>query len=490
MATWREVFKRLGFGITTVLCDPSLSYLFAQPQLKKPNILIIVADDQGYADFSAYGGSPDVHTPNLDRLSEMGTRFTNAYATSPICSPSRAGILTGRYQERWGNRWFQMGGLPASELTLAEFLKRHGYHTIEIGKSHYSDRIDDTRSPEFPTNHGFDEFFGFTDHTHDYFRLSQQDVKAYGEKNARSAHIGPLWRNNRLEDVHGYTTELFTDEAIRYFDRKCDKPFFMMLNYNAVHHPIYQAPEKYLKQFGIEPFSQWDPSKESYDSWQRKWHWMGQFDPNGRKRYLASLACLDDSIGKIIDKLKTENLLEDTLIFYLSDNGGCNNTYAVNTPLSGHKYILAEGGIRVVFAIVWKGHLPACKVENRIISALDIFPTCAAAAGLNLPEKVEFDGTNLIPYLLHKQSTIHPALFWDSGWEWAIRDGDYKLRKVMKRMYFLDHTEEETLLLFDLKHDIGEKKNLVDEMPEKVKQLTEKYESWKSHIQKKEIRVE
>ncbi|MCK4746811.1 MAG: sulfatase-like hydrolase/transferase, partial [Bacteroidales bacterium] len=338
---------------------------------EKPNIILIIADDLGYADLSFLPFSPgDIHTPNLDQIAEEGTYFSNAYATSPICSPSRAGLVTGRYQERWGNYWYGEGGLPATELTIPQMLGNAGFRTFKIGKTHMNGG-----PVHHPLDHGFDDFLGFIDHTWDYLRLSEHDVEAYGEDNARKAHLGPLLHNHQqVSYENDYTTDIFTRKAIEIIHSDSEKPFYIHLSYNAVHHPTYISHPDYLDDYGIEQFPFWDPQLEAYNEWHSKWGGLGEVDPDGRKRYLLQLQVMDEGIGLIVEALKETGQFENTVIIFISDNGGTINTYANNQPLNGYKYMFGEGGIRVPMLVSWPEQLPRKKTEDALVSAMDIFP--------------------------------------------------------------------------------------------------------------------
>lgn len=459
----------------------------------RPNIMVIVTDDQGYADFSVYGHLTDAQTPNMDQLARSGVRFMNGYTTSPICSPARAGLLTGLYQERWGNYYYGQGGLPQRYTTIPEYLRAAGYRTVKVGKSNFGllentpDRTDEELlgHEEFPLNHGFEEFIGFCHCCHDYLNLSQADMEALGIENAKESFVGPLWRNNERQDYHGYITNVLTDEAIRAIQKKGDdRPFYIHLSYNAVHHPIYQVPDEYLKRFNLKKYPEWDPSKEDWSSYHlREWWPIYRDSLQLRKYYLASLACLDDDIGRLLDALEAEGLCDNTLIFLFSDNGGSQNTGARNTPLSGHKYMLGEGGIRVPFVISWPAHITAGRVCDGMVSILDVAPTCIAASRIVLQENEQFDGINLLPLLTGKSKPWPKRIhFWSNGWEWAVRDGDWKLRVTTSDTTVVRDLYQANTYLYNLKEDPSEKKNLASKHPDKVLDLQQKYKTWLEKI--------
>jgi arylsulfatase A-like enzyme len=465
----------------------------------QPNILLILTDDQGYADFGGYTHHfPDVRTPNMKHLADKGIRFTQAYATSPICSPSRSGLITGRYQQRWGNTNYGRKGLPDDGICLPLLLKEAGYRTVKIGKTHYGEIWESRHSdeemmhhPEFPLNHGFEEFFGFLDSTHDYARLSEKDEDEYGKENAKSGNIGPLMRNTSRENHEGYTTDIFTEEAIRQIHRSVElqQPFYIHLSYNALHVPIRQAPQEYLDRQGLQAYPFWDPDRETFREWHERVCWPVNWDsPELRKYYLAALENLDDNLGKLLAALSESGIRNNTLVIFTSDNGGTHNTGSRNAPLSGHKYLLREGGIRVPFVISWPEQLEAGRVNEGIISAMDILPTCIAAATGTVPDSIPTDGMNLLPYLEGGQAIPDRILFWWRGAEWAVRDGNWKLHIVNRPQWL--HGKRESppagTYLFRIDENISEDCNLANENPEKVKELYQMYRSWRENIEQPE----
>ena len=445
----------------------------------KPNILLFVVDDLGYADMSFLPfAAKDVQTPGIDRIAAKGTYFSNAYATAPICSPARAGLATGRYQQRWGNNWYGKGGLPTSEKTIAMELKAMGYHSKKIGKSHMNNQKGDN---SHPLKHGFDEFFGFSDHTWDYRQLT------HASKN-KAAHRGPLERNGEMvEFKDAYITELFTDEAVEYINRDFEgKPFFLQMSYNAVHHPVYVGHPEYEKKFGIKPFPQYESSMGSYKKvWHSKWGMGGGHDPDLRKRYLATLACMDDGISKILDTLEARSLTEKTIIIFISDNGGAPYTMSNNGPLKGNKYCEAEGGCRIPFIFSWAGHYDKEQSLPSLVSTMDIYPTLVELAGGKPHDKL--DGKSLMPIMKgDKKGDNHDFLVFSRGSKsnnYVVRSGDYKLRNCSSGRLFTvgDHYSYDDVkgdFLYNLKNDLGEKENLYASMPEKVGHLKKMFDQW------------
>lgn len=488
-----------------------------QPIAQKPNVLILIADDLGYADTGFSEHTPaDVQTPGLDRLRAMGARFTNAYATSPICSPSRVGLSTGRYQQRWGNYWYNEGGLTLDEKTIAHYLRQNGYATKKVGKNHMNGG-----PANHPLDHGFDEFLGFNDHTWDYIRLQQADVDAMkaampeGRTWRQNANgLGPLIRNRDgvAEYPDGsYTTEVFTDEAIEFMTRDRDEqPWFVQLEYNAVHQPTYVCDPDYAAKFGLPEelwdrdasewsFPYWDPRKVAWEEWHQDWGHLKAIDPQGRLRYLTHLAGMDDSVAKLLNTLEQSGELDNTIIVFTSDNGGTINTYSDNTPLRGHKYMFGEGGIRVPMLI----HAPGITQANQTIDALttcmDILPTVTDYCGITAGQTPNhtLDGNNLLPLVQDETQSNHDHLVWDKGRGdcWVLRQGDWKLTHNAKWNHLgfklvdgkaIRSEENDTfpdgLCLFNLAEDIGETTNLADQHPQKVAELQGLYQAWHSQM--------
>lgn len=456
----------------------------------KPNILLIIADDLGYADMSFLPFSPDdVFTPHLDKIAGQGTYFTNAYSTSPICSPSRTGLITGRYQARWGNYWYGEGGLPAEEFTIPQMLAEAGYRTFKIGKTHMNGG-----PVHHPLDHGFGEFLGFIDHTWDYLRLSERDVEAYGKDNAKKAHLGPLIHNRQqVSYSDDYTTDIFTRKAVEIIETESEHPFYIHLSYNAVHHPSYVCHPDYLRAYGIEQFPFWDPEVEPYKEWHSKWGLLGEVDPDGRRRYRLQLNVMDDGIGQILEALKATGQDENTLIIFVSDNGGTINTYANNQPLNGYKYMFGEGGIRIPMMISWPGQLPMNYSEDALVSAMDIFPTLAEISGQSIPENL--DGLSLIPLLKSQTDLHHENLFFSNGREsWVVRHGPWKLVhniewehssfKIVDGDCFRDsaYSYPGGTRLYQLEDEIGEQHDLSEQYPELVDSLQMLYANWRSEM--------
>ena len=488
----------------------------------QPNVVVIIADDIGYADLAFLPQAPaDVKkygTPGFDRLAATGTYFANAYGTSPICSPSRAGMITGRFQQRWGNYWYNQGGLPQEELTIPEALRGAGYATFKIGKTHMN-----WGPKHFPTLHGFEEYLGFVGHTWDYIRLSDKDVAAYQTRPSFEGFgecqiLGPMVRAKGIgtprdgaEPVSyedGFTTRIFTDEAVDFIKReKGGKPFYLHVAHNAVHMPTYVVEKTWAEKVGARyvpwdrdaekwGYPYWEPEDEPHQVFHKKWGHMGEIDVEGRRCYLANLFALDHSITRVLDALEETGQRENTLVVFVSDNGGTINTYANNTPLNGWKYMFGEGGIRIPFLVSMPGTLPQGKVDKKaIVSTMDIFPTAAEMAGLEVPGNL--DGKSLLPVLKGERENHHETLFWaKSRGEWVMRHGKWKLTnkvgwehrdfKVQPNGDVVDAGEPYTYpdepQLFDLESDIGETKNLIKERPEIAVKLRELHKTWNAQM--------
>ena len=445
-----------------------------------PNILLIITDDQGYADLSATELNDDIQTPNIDRIADSGVRFMQGYSTSPICSASRAGLIAGIHQARWGNYYYGDGGLPDSLNTIPEYLKELGYHTVKIGKTHYSKDahyLADTLKETHPNNHGFDEFFGFCHPRHDYFKMKNEYVEQLREGDKRFPDWGPIWSNKQRVEVEGYTTELFADAAIEQIENS-EKPFYIQLSFNTLHEPFAQVPQSYLDKYGLQQLAEFDPNgDEKYNEFHLRRHWAPDSVPNGRLYYKAVMDALDDNIGRVLDALERTGKSNNTMVVLVADNGGSHNIFADNGPLSGHKYHLMEGGIRTPFIVSYPKRLPQNAVnDSSIVSSLDLLPTFVRAAGGKV---IGVEGSDLLAVYDGSDASrrIH---YWDSGWEWAVRSGDWKLRVVKRDYSFPNFAEKQAVYLFNLREGIGESINLAESKPKKVQELRILYNDWHS----------
>ena len=455
---------------------------------KKPNIIILLADDLGKYDISLYGGK-STPTPQIDSLAASGVTFTDGYVSSSICSPSRAGLLTGRYQERFGHE-YQPGdrypknnleyyafkylintdswrlnpkieypndtsiatqGLPQSEITFADLAKKQGYNTGIIGKWH----LGHTKG-FFPLDRGFDYHYGFyqafslfapEDDNPDIINHHHKDFTDKVIWGKGRVGIGKIRRDTTIVDEKVYLTEKFADETEAFIDKNKTKPFLLYVPFNAPHTP-FQVRKKYYDRF---------PNVK---------------DENKRV-YFAMISALDDAIGRIRAKVKKEGLEENTLIIFASDNGGADYTFATtNAPLKGGKFSHFEGGINVPFALSWKGKIKPHTVYKTPVSSLDIFSTIAAVTHSGLPKDRVYDGVDLIN-IVNNNKIAHQNLYWRSGDAKAIRSGDWKLIISGK-------THERWL--YDLSKDKSETTDLAQKNPAKVKELQTALKDWEKGL--------
>ena len=459
---------------------------------EKPNVLLIVVDDQGYADYAPFKNhSPEISTPNMTRLANDGMVFTQAYVSAPVCSPSRAGLNTGKFQFRWDEKASWGPGLPDNVKTIAEYLKEAGYTTARIGKADFGKNYHKFDVREYPLNHGYEYFLGFSAHAHDYWLLSEEMANRTPDPKGTSAHLGPLMQNKTYKSYPDdkYITDIFTDEAIKYLNTQKDKPFFLTLSYNSVHHIIHEVPQKYLDKYDVALIHNYEPdSMESfngrkpgtYSDYYEKYTRLGAInDEDMRKYYLANLNCLDDNIGRVLDVLKDEKLDENTLVVFVSDNGGSPLTGANNSPLTAGKYSLWEGGIRIPMVISWPGKIKPGTVQDKYVSALDILPTIVEAAGAKITDPI-IDGISLL------KPDETRLLVWRWMDAWAVRKGDFKLTNMYdehgkgrpSNQYIQPILNDKSLKLFNIGNDPGERINLAEKMPGKVKELKTDYENW------------
>lgn len=406
---------------------------------KKPNIIVILTDDAGYSDFGAYGGK-EIPTPQIDKIAEEGVRFTDAYVTASVCAPSRAGVMTGRYQQRFGFEHNPSGvpapgftvsdmGLDTAQTTMADVLKQSGYRTAAIGKWHLGHE-----EKYHPQARGFDDFFGFLGGHRRFF----------GDKHRKASEEALLDNHREIpEDSITYLTDMFTDKAISFIGQDKSQPFFIYLAYNAVHTPM-------------------DAKKEH-------WNRFAHIADTTRRSYAAMMTSLDDNIGKLMVALKENAIDENTLVFFVNDNGGATNNGSDNGPLRGLKGSKWEGGIRVAMMMKWPGKLSHQKQFTQPVSTLDLLPTCLAAAGGSSSLTKGKDGVNLLPFITRKKKKApHKLLYWRRGVAAAIRQKDWKLIRVTGN----------PVLLFDLKKDLSETRNVAEQNPAVVKRLLKKLAAW------------
>jgi arylsulfatase A len=407
------------------------SIVEAQPA-RKPNVIFILVDDMGYADLSSFG-SKDIRTPHIDRLAKEGVKLTQAYSNGPVCTPTRAGFITGRYQQRVGLEWaFGPGvkepGLPVEETSIARMLKNNGYATALMGKWHLGYK------PEFsPNAHGFDEFFG----------ILSGNVDHYSHKENNGEH--DLREQDKETFVEGFLTDHIARRSVDFVKRQKDKPFFLYLAFNAVHWP-FQRPNR-------------PDMVRTRETW---------FEGT-RQDYIEMMQSVDSAVGQVLNTLDQQGLAKDTLVIFTSDNGG--ERLSDMGPYFNTKGTLWEGGIHVPGLARWPSVLPKGKVSEQVAITMDWTATILAAAGVK-PER-QLDGINLLPMLQGKQPLQERTLCWRidrTGFrQQAIRSGKWKL---------VTQTTSVGLLLFDLERDPSERHNLFYEQQDKVKELRARLLDW------------
>jgi arylsulfatase A-like enzyme len=425
------MIRRLIIGLFALAaCLIGLNPLHSYSAETKPNILLILADDVGWGEFGFQGGL-DIPTPNIDSIATNGVKFTQGYVSCPVCSPTRAGLMTGRYQTRFGhesNSGMKKLGLDVNETTIANRLKSLGYATCAVGKWHLGE------IPKYhPLKRGFDEFFGTLANTPYFHPALFVDSRQSPEVIS-------------ITDDKFYTTEQYGLRVTDWIQKHHDEPWFVYLPFNAQHNPL-EAPQSYVDRFP-------------------------QISDKKRRTFAGIMSAMDDSVGRVLNKIRDLGQEERTLIIFLSDNGGpTKSTTSSNLPLRGLKAMTWEGGIRIPFCMQWKGHLPAGKVYEQPVIQLDLHPTIVTAAGGKVDTKWKLDGVDLVPYLTGQNSgQPHESLFWRYGDQWAVRHGNHKL--------VVAEGGSEQPELYDLAADIGERHDLAAKEPAKVKELQKLYDAW------------
>ena len=432
----------------------------AQPRPKRPNVVAIYTDDQGIGDLGCYGAA-DMRTPHMDRLAAMGARFTDWYSNCPVCSPSRASLLTGKYPQRTGvvavlpsDAEFEVPGLRAGEVSLAGELGRLGYRTAAIGKWHLG-----SAAFSRPMAQGFDDFFGFysgwTDgYSHRYYRQ--------GGPNSQIFH--DLWHNGEevWADPENHTP-LFARRAVDYIGQQTsEKPFFLYLAFGAPHYPMI-APRPYVERF---------PASMDRD----------------RRMHAAMVAMVDDGVGAVLDALRARSLDRDTIVFFQSDNGATQEIRAdhrgrpyrggSNAPFRGYKAGLFEGGIRMPAMMAWPGHIPAGRVVDGMGAAMDVLPTVLRWAGGTPPPGI--DGRDAGDMIAAKAGSPHDALFWEYNKQSAVRSGEWKL--IVNPPSYAGEPVADKLWLSNLKDDPGEKRNWITERPAIAADLKARLDAWRAEV--------
>ncbi len=434
-------------AMATTLATPAAE---AEPA----NVLFLFADDFGYGSVSSNGG--DIPTPHIDSIGRNGVRFTSGYMTAPVCNPSRHGMMTGRYQQRWGKEQNSQtvpplgqqrsGDLPLEQTTIAEALKKVGYHNGALGKWQLA-----WGKGYHPLDRGFDYFVGMkSGMTHLDPTWPNAHVEVGGANRAPAGPPRGLFRGREPIELDEYLTDKLAHEGVDFIERNKDRPFFLYIPFYAVHNPI-QVTHKYYQRFP-------------------------QYENETKRIYAGMISALDDAVGALLAKLREEGLEEKTLVIFTSDNGAAEPSdvdRVANQPLTGHKRNLYGGGIRIPYLLQWKGRIPAGQTYTHPVSSLDIFPTALAAAGKEDGGEYRLDGTNLLPYLEGGNTGApHEYLFWRSGHNGAVRHGAWKLLM----------SGSEITRLYDADKDPSESKDLSSKKPELVRKMKQAYERWSEEM--------
>ncbi|MFY9241992.1 MAG: sulfatase-like hydrolase/transferase [Polaribacter sp.] len=400
---------------------------------KQPNIITIIIDDAGYADFG-FMGSDDLDTPNIDELAKSGVIFTDAHVSATVCAPSRAGLITGKYQQRFGFEANGTGygttgdiGLSDDVKTMADVFKANNYKTVAIGKWHLG-----ATESDIPNNRGFDDFYGFLGGGRSYFPIKNPSKELM------------LQHNGTRVKFDGYLTDVMGDYSVKYIEEHKDTPFFMYLAYNAVHTPMHAKKEH-----------------------------LEKYKNHSRKELAAMTWSLDENIGKLLKKLQGLNILDNTIIYFLSDNGGAANNSSTNGKLKGWKGNEFEGGHRVPFVISWQNRIKPNQTFNGLSSSLDIFSTSLAAANIVSDKNLQLDGVNLLPFLTgEKTGNPHSELYWRKLEEAGMRYNNLKLIRL----------ENYGEVLYDVSSDISETNNLSKTDQESLQLLNKKLTNWETKL--------
>lgn len=434
-----KIFFLYGMLILLSSCNSNSSKnrtaLKSQIKETKPNIIVILVDDAGYVDFG-FMGSEDLDTPNIDNLATEGVIFTDAHVSATVCAPSRAGLLTGKYQQRFGFEANGTGygdsgdiGLSDNVVTMANVFQKNNYKTIAIGKWHLG-----ATPSDHPNRRGFDEFYGFLGGSRSYFPLDNPSKEQM------------LQQNGKRVNFKGYLTDVLGNRSVRFVEENKHRPFFMYLAYNAVHTPMEAKTEH-----------------------------LSKYKDHARPHLAAMTWSLDENIGKLRKKLKELGLLDNTLIYFLSDNGGAHNNTSKTGPLKGWKGNKFEGGHRVPFVVSWPSKIKSEQKFDGLTSSLDIFSTSLAAAQIKKDDTLILDGVNLLPYLTGKKSgDPHDRLYWRKLEESAVRVGNYKLI----------HLEGYGSTMYNLSNDIGEMSNISSKDTILFNSLSSSLSQWSSNMAK------
>ncbi|MBK6496242.1 MAG: sulfatase-like hydrolase/transferase [Gemmatimonadetes bacterium] len=410
---------------------------------QRPNVVLIITDDVGYGDLGSYG-APDVKTPHIDGLATDGVRLTDFYANGATCTPTRTGLISGRYQQRFGLEAPLGGsvdlerGLSPTGRSLPQLLKNNGYATALVGKWHLGWK------PEMsPQAHGFDFFFGFKSGNTDFYHHTDGRGRA------------DLFENDRPVEVPGYMTDLITERSVGFIEQNARRPFFIDVAYNAAHFP-YQVPDK--------------PSKARDNG-----RHLGPMDDSTSTRadYIAMLERVDQGVGRILRALDSLGLRQNTIVIFTNDNGG--EWLSRNTPLFHNKGTVWEGGIRVPAILRWPGHIPAGRVSDQVAITMDLTASILAATRTPVPDDARLEGINLFPVLEGRAAAIERTLFWrvvGGRAQRAVRSGDWKLLFDGPRA-----------MLFNLRTDIGERNNVIGDRSDIARRLSPLLAAWQADVE-------
>jgi arylsulfatase A-like enzyme len=440
VTTGSRPFIAILLGVAIVAAKSGCAVSPESPPSRPPNLLLILVDDLGYGDLGCYGGK-EIRTPHIDRLAKDGVRLTDCYAAAPVCSPTRAALITGRYPQRAGFEWVvryqeKQRGLPASEASLPRLLKKNGYATGLFGKWHLGYR------PEFgPNAHGFDNFFGFLAADLDYY--SHRD--ALGDPG--------LYENTKLVARKGYLTDLITERSLAFLKQHAAEPFFLEVAYNAPHWP-FQPPGK---PDDVRNEVTYGP------------------ETGTREDYVKMVEYLDTCVGKVLAEVDRLELAKDTLVIFTNDNGG--DRLSDNGPLFHGKYSLWEGGIRVPCIVRQPDVIPAGASCAQPIITMDLTATILAVAGVKPPTAKPLDGEDVLPVLTGKKAGSERTFFWR-----LQRPGELIGQRAARRGKWKYVLDREVELLFDLEADIGERRTLAFQHPEKVNELRKALIEWESQL--------
>ena len=435
--------RRLVFLLSVVVAAALPSTQAHVGNAPRPNVVLIITDDVGYGDFGSYG-APDIKTPYIDGLARDGVRLTDFYANGATCTPTRAGLISGRYQQRFALEW-PLGaqsadsarGLPVTGRSLPQLLKGNGYATALIGKWHLG-----WKSEFSPNAQGFDYFFGFKSGFTDYYEHTYGD----GEPD--------LFENERPVKVPGYMTDLITERSVRFIEQNAQRPFFIDVAYNAAHWP-YQMPDK--------------PSRARDNA-----RHLGPFDDSTstRAEYVAMLERADQGLGRILRALDSLGLRQNTIVIFTNDNGG--EWLSRNTPLFQNKGTVWEGGIRVPAIIRWPGRIAAGRVSGQVGITMDLTASILAATGTPVPAEARLEGIDLLPVLEGRVPEIERTLFWRviaPSQQRAVRSGDWKLLFDGPRP-----------MLFNVRTDLGERNNMIGQRTDIARRLRSLLAAWQRDV--------